>query len=387
MSVSLRLFTFARLAATVIATSLWWAAPASAGGGGADASTLQSSLNAICGEVGMTSCPQLPTATQIFLEISGLLNSPPDDVRNIFAVSPCGNLFFGPAPPCPTVAVNAVNAQVKSPSAAASVAISYLTPLAFKPGAVVTQYGDPTAARFFYAAVLDGTNGQPQLLDIILDDTLGTNKQFSKGPVVAFSLPLVVLKSGTEYPVAATLQLTATCNGAASCLTGTVSGAFPVVGTKTYSAAQLGINFDYNFGASPNSTTSHGLYEVQIPLVVTTSNDAAYFADPSSCPNSSKGTNPLSGYCNAFSTQDLGFSASVLGSGTSIGVAPYAAPPCTTATCPASGTPKTTYFGFCATFANASAPAVATFGQIGTDGTTYLSTPVLTRGIQCPPQS
>jgi hypothetical protein len=374
---------FLSFAAAAVAGSLVCAGTASAGGGGADASTLQSSLNAICGGVGMTSCPQLPTAAQIFLEISGLLNSPPDDVRNIFAVSPCGNLFFS-GPPCPTVAVNAINAQVKSPSAAASVAISYLTPLAFKPGAVVTQYGDPTAARFFYATVLDGTNGQPQLLDIILDDTLGTNKQFSKGPVVAFSLPLVVLKSGIEYPVAATLQLTATCNGAASCLTGTVTGTFPVVGTKTYSAAQLGINFDYNFGASPNSTTSHGLYEVQIPLVVTTSNDGAYFDHPSSCPNSSKGTNPLSGYCNAFSTQDLGFSASVLGSGASIGIAPYAAPLCTSATCPTSGTPQTTYFGFCATFANASAPAVATFGQIGTDGTTYLSTPVSTQGIQCP---
>ena len=334
-----------------------------------------------------STCPQLPTATQIFLEISGLLNSPPDDVRNIFAVSPCGNLFFS-GPPCPTVAVNAVNAPVKSPSAAASVAISYLTPLAFIPGATqptVTQYGDPTAAYFFYATVLEGTNGQPQRLDIILDNTLGTNKQFSKGPVVSFSLPLVVLKGGIEYPVAATLLLTSNSNGASANLTGTVSGIFPG-GTQpqTYSAAALGINFNYNFGASPNSTTSHGQYELQIPLVVTTSNDGAYFDDPSSCPNSSKGTNPLSGYCNAFSTEQLGFSASVLGQGASIGVAPYAAPLCTTATCPTSGTPQTTYFGFCASFANANAPAVETFLQIGTDGETAISTPVSTQGIQCP---
>ena len=123
-------------------------------------------------------------------------------------MSPCGNLFFS-GPPCPTIAINAVNAPVKSPSAAASVAISYLTPLAFKPGAVVTQYGDPTATYFFYATVLEGTNGQPQFLDLILDNTAGTNKQFSKGPVVSFSIPLVVLKGGVEYPVAATLLLTA----------------------------------------------------------------------------------------------------------------------------------------------------------------------------------
>ena len=155
------------------------------------------------------------------LEISGLTNSPPDDVRAVYFTT-CGSFEFAPCPPVinpanTPVAVNAVNAPVKSPSAAASAAISYLTPLAFIPGAtqpMVTQYGDPTAAYFFYATVLEGTNGQPQVLDIILDNTLGTNKQFSKGPVVSFSLPLVVLTDGIEYPVAATLLLTANNNGA-----------------------------------------------------------------------------------------------------------------------------------------------------------------------------
>ena len=204
MSVSLRSFTFSRLAAAAIAASLWWAAPASAGGGGGeDAATLQQSLDAICSEVGMTSCPQLPTVAQIVLEISGLINSPPDDVRNVYlftnALPTCGNLVF-PEIPCPQQAINAINAPVRSPSADATVAMSYLTPLSFKPGAVVTQYGDPAATRFLYATVLDGTDGQPQVLDLILDDTLGTNKQFSKGPVVAFSLPLVVLQNGVEYP-------------------------------------------------------------------------------------------------------------------------------------------------------------------------------------------
>ena len=210
MSVSRSSFTFSRLAAAAIAASLWWAAPASAGGGGGeDAATLQQSLDAICTEVGMTSCPQLPTVAQIVLEISGLINSPPDDVRNIYlflnTLPSCGTLFF-PGSPCPQKAINAINAPVRSPSADATVAMSYLTPLAFKPGAVVTQYGDPSATRFLYATVLDGTDGQPQVLDLILDDTLGTNKQFSKGSVVAFSLPLVVLQNGVETPVAATLD-------------------------------------------------------------------------------------------------------------------------------------------------------------------------------------
>ena len=48
----------------------------------------------------------------------------------------------------------------------------------------MTQYGDPAATLSFLRDVLEGTNGQPQVLDLI-STTLGTNKQFSKGPVVA----------------------------------------------------------------------------------------------------------------------------------------------------------------------------------------------------------
>jgi hypothetical protein len=397
MSVSFRSFTFSRLAAAAIAASLWWAAPASAGGGGGeDAATLQQSLDAICSEVGMTSCPQLPTVAQIVLEISGLINSPPDDVRNIYlftnALPTCGNLFF-PENPCPQKAINAINVPVRSPSADATVAMSYLTPLSFKPGAVVTQYGDPAAKRFLYATVLDGTDGQPQVLDLILDDALGTNKQFSKGPVLAFSLPLVILQNGVETPVAATLDLTATCNGAANCLTGTVTG-ITGPGKTPPSAAQLGIQFNSSFGASPNSATAHRTYELQIPLVATKNNDGAYFATFLSCTNG-HGANFLSGYCNAFSPPDkLGFPAPVLGSGASVGIAPYAAPLCTAATCPSPPptTPPTTLFGLCAGFPNTNSPntpAVATFLQIGTDGTIAITTPTPAnaQGIQCPPQS
>jgi hypothetical protein len=392
MRVFARLSKFLSLTAAAVAGSLCFGTPALAGGGGEDASTAQSVLNMICSDIGFSPCPQLPTVSQIVLEISGLINSPPDDVRAVFLVN-CGSFLFTPCPPVvdpanAPVAVNAVNAPVKSPSASASVAISYLTPLAFKPGPAVTQYGDPTATRFFYATLLEGPNGQPEALDIILDDTLGTSKQFSKGPVIAFSLPLVVLKGGTEYPVAATLQLTATCNGAASCLTGTVTGTFPGVGKQTYPAAALGVSFGYSFGASPNSTTSHALYELQLPLLVTLNSDDAYFDAPPYCPNNGTdkiGTNPASGYCNAFATSQPGFSAPVLGSGASIGVAPYAAPLCPGNTCPTTA-PATTFFGFCASFATgpAAGPGVATFLQIGTDGRTAITTPVSTQGIQCP---
>jgi hypothetical protein len=231
---------------------------------------------------------------------------------------------------------------------------------------------------------------QPQALDLILDDTLGTNKQFSKGPVVAFSLPLVVLQNGVETPVAATLDLTATCNGAANCLAGTVTG-ITGPGKTPPSAAQLGIQFNSSLDASPNSTTAHRIYELQIPLVATKNNDGAYFATFLSCANG-HGANFLSGYCNAISTETLGFPAPVLGSGASVGIAPYAAPLCTAATCPSPPptTPPTTFFGLCAGFPNTNSPsttAVATFLQIGTDGTTAMTTPVSTQGVQCPPQS
>ena len=221
MNVSIRFFRFSRIVRAV--TALWLCGTGAAwagGGGGEDASTAQMTLNTICSAVGLSPCVELPTVSQIVLEISGLLNSPPDDVRAVFFGN-CGSFVFYPCAPVvdslnTPVAVNAVNAPVKSPSASASAAISYLTPLAFKPGPIVTQYGDPTAAYFFYATVLEGTNGQPQVLDIILDNTLGANKQFSKGPVVSFSLPLVVLKGGIEYPVAATLLLTSNSNGASA---------------------------------------------------------------------------------------------------------------------------------------------------------------------------
>jgi hypothetical protein len=400
MSVSLRSFAFSRLAKVVIAASLWCPGPASAGdGGGEDAATLQQSLNAICSEVGMISCPTLPTVAQIVLEISGLINSPPDDVRNIYlftnALPTCGNLFF-PEIPCPQQAINAINAPVRSPSADATVAMSYLTPLSFKPGAVVTQYGDPAAKRFLYATVLDGTDGQPQILDLLLDDTLATNKRFSKGPVAAFQFPLVVLKNGIETPVEATLKLTAICNEEEDCLTSAVTG-ITGPGTTPPSAAQLGIQVDTSFHRSPNSKTAHRIYELQIPLVATVNNDGAYFASFLSCANG-HGANLLSGYCNAFSTEKLGFPAPVLGSGASVGIAPYAAPLCTAATCPPPVNPPpnppppppTTYFDLCATFANVPAAnvlGVATFLQIGTDGTTAITTPVNTQGIQCPSQN
>jgi hypothetical protein len=381
MSVSLRSFRFSRLARAVAAIWLCGSGAAWAGGsGGADQPGLQSTLDNICAAVALTPCPKLPTLSQLVAEISGLVNSPPDDVRSVY-FQDCGNLLF-PGAPCSQLAVSATNPPVKSPPPGL-LELSSLTPLAFKPGSAVTLYGDPNAKRFLYAAVVEGSNGQPQFLELVLDDTLDTSQQFSKGPVVAFSFPLVILNGTSESPVAATLQLMATCNGAANCLSGTVTGVLGP-GKTPPSAAQLGIQFTSTFDSSPNSTAAHRIYELQLPMTVTPDNDPTYFNQPPSCSNSN-GANLFSGYCNAFSVKSPGFSAAVLG-GASIGVAPYPAPLCTATTCPANPTPTPiTYFGVCASFA--AGPAAATFLQIGTDGKTAIVTPVNTQGIQCPPQS
>jgi hypothetical protein len=390
--------TISRLAGAAAAIWLCCALPAWAGSG-ASGITLQGVVDTMCmafvpGATGTPPwCPQLPAVTQQVIEIAGLTNQSPDAVRTTDNVCNSGNGLFGPtaAPPyCPQVAINAVNGPAKSPTddsnddsshdsgGASSSAFPFLTPLNFTPGVVPTQVGDPAAVASFAAVVLEDEDGQPQTLDVFVE----TNKP---GPVT-LSFPLVVLnKDGSETPVAATLK--ASCNGHGPC-SATVSGVGP--GKTSYSPGQLGLYFSFN----------SGLVELRIPLVVTMQNDPAYFtkvelANPamfttSPCPI---GVNPTSAYCEAFSKQDLGSPAGFLGKGASIGIAPYPAPLCTTGAntnCPTTppATPPTTYFGFCASFSNKQ--AIAAFVGVGTDATTYVSSPVPGTGItlpQCPPQN
>jgi hypothetical protein len=392
-----------RLIAAIAAVWLWFAGPASAGGGGgADLPGLLGALATTCQFFG-TLCP-LPsdTATPVVLEEAAITASPPDTVRIDFSLCVDDNLNFIP---CPHVAVNAVNAPVKSSPAGSTAGLSYLTPLAFKTGAVPTQYGDPAAQTFFYAVALEGKDGQPQTLDLFYDYTPWANKQFTKGQVANLTFPLVLKSSTGEQTFQATLTLTATCNGAASCLTGTVTG-IPGQGMKSFSAAQLGIQFNYDFGPSPNSPTSHAIFEMLLPVLATAppnpakcamainngmipdladcGNDPAYFytgpdfemeAPDSACIN---GANPASGYCNIFSTGEPGFAASVLGSGKSVGVGPSAVPYPHTFVCVvfnANGTCANAppALPFTATFFGSPNPAVSDFLVIDTTGKTLVS--------------
>ena len=383
----LRSSTISRLAGAAAAIWMYGAGAAWAGTGGSGI-PLQPVLDGVCmafvpGAITTPSwCPQLAAATHQVLAIAGLTNQTPDAVRvENFACTPPG---------CPQVSINAVNGPAKSPPDDSS-ALPFLTPLPFLPPptscaptpctplGVPTQVGDPAAVASFSAVVLEDADGQPKTLDVFVE----TKNPGATGRVT-LSLPLVVLhKDGSELPVAATLK--ATCQGGNQggnqpCQSATVSGDFLGTGKNmTYSANQLGLSFSFN----------SGLVEVRIPLVATMLNDPPYFNTPptSQCPN---GINPITGYCDAFSQEDLGFFASFLKGG-SMGIAPIAGPllpACATSSPPTCSPPPAT-FAFCASFSN-NKPAIAAFAYIGTDATTYVSSPVPGMGVtlpQCPTQN
>src|SRR5207245_2786390 len=141
-----------RFAGVVTTACLCGTGPAWAGGGGNDAGPFQPFLEQVCGLVGATACPQMPTLTQIILGISDFQNTPPDFVRG-----PLGN-FAGlcsvsgnPLQLCSEFnAVTTVN-----PLAPSSIALSdlpNLTPLAFQAvsgqPATPVEVGSTTANRF-----------------------------------------------------------------------------------------------------------------------------------------------------------------------------------------------------------------------------------------------
>jgi hypothetical protein len=87
--------------------------------------------------------------------------------------------------------------------------------------------------------------------------------------------------------------------------------------------------------------------------------------------------NQFTGQPTAFSKDDRGFTPTSVG--LPVGISPYPAPLCPATGCPTP--PAPTFYGLCATIAGT--PAAATFGSIGTDGTTYASSPV-GQQPQCP---
>jgi hypothetical protein len=373
----------ARLVGAIAALSLS-AGSAWAGGGGQDAATLQTALDDACSALQMTSsCPQLPTLTQLVLEIAGLESAPLEVPRFENAI-------------VPTVAVNAVNppaGNALNPPAGSPFALSKVTPLAFistsGSAAAVTQPGGPDANSFFYAATNGAPNLPPDSLNLVYDYPLLTNQNFAKGQFVADILvPLVVLNNnGTESEAPTTIQIRGTtgCGKVVPCVSATAVGNFGS-GLKSVNASDLGLTVTLTFQQSPNSppNSPHAIFAVQAKLIVTKSTDPAYFRTDPAYAQDPFATFLPPGFVN----DELGFTPKFLG--LPVGIAPYAAPKCTSVSCPPvpPPPPSSSTFPLCANIAaddGSERPAVAAFFSIGTVGTTYLSAPLVTPPqVTCP---
>lgn len=365
------------LAAAVTAVWLCGTGSAWAGHGGGDVASLQTALNDACIALNIsnsanvtTTCPQLPTITQLVLQFAGLENAPPEAARFENAINP-------------TVAVNAVNPPAGSPFDPSKVApLAFISPSTSGGAAVVTRPDDPNANSFFYAAT-NGAVGQPPFtLNLVYDYPPLTNPNFAKGQFVAeISIPLVVLHSdGTESEAPITIQISsATGCGkimpSMPCVSATAMGNFGS-GLTTTDVSNLGLTVTLTFQSSPNSSVPHAVFAVQAPLLVTKTNDPTYF-----------GTGPFAFFPPAFVNNEFGFTPKFLG--LPVGIAPYAAPKCPGGgACPVPlpmNFPSS--FPFCASIAvnGTVRPAVAAFLSIGTIGTTYLSALLMPpSNVTCP---
>jgi hypothetical protein len=354
----------------------------------------------------------MPTVTQVVLQISGLENAAPDFVRGQQANFQKFDGLCSVIPSSTLLACNQFVIDALNPPAAISVGVSDLasfTPLAFTTGKgvpVPVPLDTSAANSFFYAVATPDQKGEFKTLTLFFDYPVQTNSSIQKGVFANISLPLALLSNGTERlicgatpcpsvgslpppvpPVLATLQISG-CSSGAGCVNGlaaNVVGDFSTPGKFiTMSASSLDIGVSVSFAPSPNSASSHLILTVEVPLLITHVTDPTYFGV---VPSGVTPVNQLSGLPTAF-TSDV-----VPASG--IGVTPQAAPVCS-GDCPA--TTFTTTFPFCASFSGTgSGPlgsgsfhsAVAAFLSVGTDATSYVSSPVSPTALsgvqlQCP---
>jgi hypothetical protein len=340
---------------TLAVVALWLGAgPARAGGGGADALGLQNSLNTLCGLLSMSTCPQLPTASQLVIEISALKTASPELVR-----------FEGELPPpSPADVINAVN-----PPAAPN-----LVPLAFVSGttAAVTGADDPAANSLFTAFADEAS----QTLNLTYDFFPAPNT--AKGQTIAtLSLPLVILNSDftTEKEAPTTIVVlggTGSCKG---CVPISAMATTKALGAVNVDPAKLGVTI-----TASTTPSNHLILSVQAKLVVSSTRDPSYFVvDPVFTTSAVFFRNPNAPAPGG----DPGFPSKLLASGQlGIGIAPYAGPLCSGNSPCVSNAPSSNY-PYCANIGGQS--AVAAFLSIGNFGETYASAPRQPlAGVTCP---
>jgi hypothetical protein len=404
-----------RLSMAAVALCLWAAGPAWAGDG-ESVGSVQTLLgradgtSGICHLLAINPCPQLPTLTQLVLQFAAVVNSPPDLIRSPQGASLIGGEGFCSVAgnqdlvPCRTVVVNAFNRATpgailsggfSAPDLSSLTALSFVSPTNGAGQAVAVPPGaNAHPNSFFYAVATtsSGNPGQPDSLTFTYDYIPLTAARFFKGQQVAsIALPLVLqdASTGSRQSVPATLQITASCAGGTTCLTAAVIGNFAGNGMQMKSPGDLGLKWGLVFAPSVNAPNlPHAIFQVQAPLLVSHTVDAAYFGvvpvgattdgvTPDPNIGSSTGVNQLSGVPTAFLKDSNGF---LFRNGVFTGIAPYASPQ-TPSGVTATDTTSSTY-GFCASFWGGSAmtltlnPAVATFVSLATDGTTYVSSPV-----------
>jgi hypothetical protein len=415
---SFKSFTFSRITGA-LAAALWLCCAGAAwAGDGADLASLNQLLSepttGLCAVLNMTNCPQLPTITQALLEVAGLGNSPPEIIAAQNSISPGSNVIAGnpgAVPPDDPLPLNSAS------SPALQDLLSTLTPLAFvsqtSGTAVATQAYDPKADTFFYAvgvSSLGEVNVEgltaPDTMYFFYDDLGRVAQNFTKNQVAAkFSFPLTVLNStGNENSaVMITLKVQAICNGGPACLQAYVYGGGIGTPSAPAAASKLGIQFALVFSATPTSTRTHGVFEVAVPLLVT---GACVGANPQCLPGEPTNFNTDPAYFSFLHTlkpgpinlatytafgsagDDLGapLSGILAAPAYSIGLAPTAAPFCTSTTCPsppgtAPAGPVT--FALCAALPdNSNGPAarlrsaVGAYYAIATDNETLIGAPI-----------
>jgi hypothetical protein len=369
MRTSIRYSVVSRICGAVTALWLCGAGAAWAGGGGGDLVTLQSLLqnsdgkSGLCQIFNINPCPIPPTVTQTALELAALGNNLFEMLLAQNNIVPKGSRVYAGNPAAdipPGSGLPGCRASLPISSTTTPTVrdcLSTLTPLAFisqSPGTATakpTQVYDSSADTFLYAVALSSTGvsgarlPKPDKVYFFYEALFRTNQNSTINAQLQF--PLSVLNSdGTERTVPTTLNFTGTNGG--DCSMSNVVGNFNgnAMGTNqtlTNPKTQIGVDCTVVFSASPASAQNHAIFEVAVPLLVTTACSTTACLDPlyfysfnnSGVPNPVNsplaieiaGTEQTAGQgvYTAFE-QEVGYAAgsSVLGTGLKIGLAPNA---------------------------------------------------------------
>ena len=364
MRLSIKSSIVLRAAGAVAGLWMCGAGAAWAGGGSGDLVSLQALLTnqqgtGLCDVFAIKPCPIPPTVSQTALQVAALGNNLVEMLlaqnnivpkgSRVYAGNPAADNFVPSVPGC----VSALPVAFPLSSTTTPTiqdCLSTLTPLAFKSQssgtAQPTQLYDTSADTFLYAVALSSSGASGARLPIpdkvyFFYDTLFRTNQ--NGTITAqFQFPLSVLKGdGTERAVPTTLNFTGTTGG--NCSMSTVVGDFNGSGTPQplLNPSNIGINCAVVFSASPALAQKHAIFEVSVPLLVTTACTTTACLDPlyfytsnnAGVPNpvnspleTSTGLSAGQGVYTAFA-QEVGYPAgsTILGmSGIKIGFAPRA---------------------------------------------------------------